>query len=399
MFENAKMTHSMPTQRHSRTEPISICAIEPSGRQYGSELALLDILVGLDKDRFVAYVILPKDGTFRERLLESKIPFLEFLRIDLQTSQNVQRVFSYSRIILHWLVCRPDVILVNQAGILRGIAACNMLLRRPLVCMVTTIEDAAHISKLPAWVFTHVRKIVCNSEYTAASVKNDISGYRGRAVSVADKKQIVYCSYLPKNLYSERPAWNPNNRCDKFRIGILGRICHSKGHDLMLNALTYLMENNFKWLQRIEVVFVGDYSHQEAESMRTLIRQSPTPVEVTGFRNNIGPELARLHLLLIPSKAEPFGRVVQEAADAGVPVIASNTGGLGEICARYKYGVRFEYPNSENLGDQIAHAMEHYDQLVVESHASRDGFLAAFEYRKITAEIEELLLSSCEPHQ
>lgn len=381
-------------QNQSRNAPIKLSAIEPSGQQYGSELALLDILVGLDKDRFVSEVILPKGGTFGDRLAESKIPFFEFLRIDLQTGRNVQRAFSYARILVHWLVSRPDVILVNQAGILRGIALANLVFGKPIVCLVTTIEDAVHISTLPAWVFRHVRKIVCNSEYTAASISNEIIDGRGRA-SVVDRRQVVYCSYLPKDLYSERPAWDPNNEHCRFVIGILGRICESKGHDVLLNALTCLRANNSRWLNKIAVVFVGDYSQQEKELMQQLIAKSPVPIEVTGFRTDIAPELARMHLLLIPSRAEPFGRVVQEAADAGLPVIVSNTGGLGEICSSYNYGILFGYPSPKELAALIEAAMARYDQLVGESRARRDGFLAAFEYKKIMAEVEQLLVRSC----
>lgn len=393
------MLRSIPKQGRSTIVPISICAIEPSGQQYGSELALLDILVGLAKDRFNSYVILPKDGTFRVRLAESKIPFFEFLRIDLQSGRNVQRAFSYARIFLHWLTNRPDVILVNQGGILRGIALCNFLFRKPIVCLVTTIEDAVHMSKLPTWVFRHVRKIVCNSEYTSARVNIKVKAGSGQGISIVDRNQVVYCSYLPKNLYSVRPAWNPNNEHQKFFVGILGRICNSKGHDLLLNALACLKKQDSKWLKRIEVAFVGDYSQQEEQSMRKLIAGAPVSVQVTGFRKDIKPELARLHLLLIPSRAEPFGRVVQEAADAGIPVIASNTGGLAEICSRYHYGALFNYPSAEDLAGHIESAMQNYDQLVDESHANRVGFLATFEYKKIMAEVEELLVRSCESHR
>lgn len=379
--------------------PITICAIEPAGQQYGSELALLDILMGLDRARFATEVILPEGCSFRKRLADSNIPFLEFLRIDLQAGRNIQRPFSYARILFHWLVDRPDVILVNQAGILRGIALCNLIIRRPIVCLVTTIEDAVHTSRLPAWVFKHVHKIVCNSEFTAARVNNENMGGSGLAVSNPDKKQVVYCSYLPKNLFSERPPWDPGDKDHKFVIGILGRICKSKGHDVLLNALGFLKESGSKWLQRLTVVFIGDYSQQERDSMQQLITRSPVAVEVTGYRTDIASELARLHLLLIPSVAEPFGRVVQEAADAGLPVIASDSGGLGEICKRYNYGTIFHYPDPVNLARLIEYAIERYDQVVTESLTNRESFLAEFSYEKIMAEIEQILMNACENRQ
>lgn len=41
--------------------------------------------------------------------------------------------------------------------------------------------------------------------------------------------------------------------------------------------------------------------------------------------------------VIIPSLYEPFGYVIVEAIQAGVPVITSNNGGLGEIVGKYKY--------------------------------------------------------------
>jgi len=265
--------------------------------------------------------------------------------------------------------------------------------------LVTTLEDAAHVSRLPAWVIRHVHKFLCNSEFTAANLNIDNLNGRSTAVSTFDIKQVVYCSYFPKTLFSVRPTWDPSNNEHKFVIGILGRICKSKGHDVLLNALAYLNEINSNWLRRIEVVFIGDYPQQERDSMRRLIAESPIDIKVTGFRTDIAPELARLHLLLIPSVAEPFGRVVQEAADAGLPVIASDSGGLGEICRRYNYGTIFHYPDAVKLAELIVHAIEHYDQVVAESLANRERFLAEFSYQKIMSEIVQILMSTSETRQ
>lgn len=376
--------------------PIKICAIEPAGQQYGSELALLDILIGLDRTRFSTEVILPKGSSFRRRLIEFNVPALEFLRIDLSTGRNVRRLISYARIILHWIVNPPDVILVNQAGILRGIALCNLLIRRPIVCCVSTLEDADHTSRLPAWVFRHVHQIVCNSEFIAARVRNDTICGRGQAVSDPDKKQVVYSGYFPKNIFSERPPWDQNNKDHRFVIGVVGRICKSKGHDLLIHALRFLNDKDSKWMKRLGVVFIGDYQQQEKDEMLQLIAQAPINIEVTGYRTNIAPELSRLHLLLIPSISEPFGRVVQEAAEAGLPVIASDNGGLGEICKKYHYGALFNYPDIACLSRLIEQTIENYNRVLAESHKNREPFLAEFTFEKYMNEIGEILLDACE---
>ena len=60
--------------------------------------------------------------------------------------------------------------------------------------------------------------------------------------------------------------------------------------------------------------------------------------------------------LVLPSRHEPFGMVILEAWSAGVPVVASLTGGIAKIITHSKNGLVFEngemmqlYKNMESL--------------------------------------------------
>jgi len=54
-------------------------------------------------------------------------------------------------------------------------------------------------------------------------------------------------------------------------------------------------------------------------------------VVFTGFRTDIPDVLNALDLFLMPSISEGLGTAVIEAAAAGLPIIASNVGGLPDI--------------------------------------------------------------------
>jgi glycosyltransferase involved in cell wall biosynthesis len=88
------------------------------------------------------------------------------------------------------------------------------------------------------------------------------------------------------------------------------------------------------------LVVVGDGS--ERESLQTLIRDD-TSVQFVGYVGDVGPYLRRAAMLLATAPAEPFGLSVVEAMAAGVPVVASCSGGhletIGSVPGAPLFGV------------------------------------------------------------
>jgi len=102
-------------------------------------------------------------------------------------------------------------------------------------------------------------------------------------------------------------------------------VAPAKGHDVLLDALATV--DDLAWrctcvgsLDR-DPVFAGD-----------VRRRAPDRVRFTGPRT--GAELDRAYadadLLVLPSRAETYGMVVTEALARGVPVIATDIGGVSE---------------------------------------------------------------------
>jgi len=96
--------------------------------------------------------------------------------------------------------------------------------------------------------------------------------------------------------------------------------------------------------------------------LKTFIEDKVLQEKVT-FIQDLTPKDQSLYdaykgadMLVLPSRHEPFGMVILEAWSAGVPVVASLTGGIGKIITHNHNGLVFEngevmslYKNMESL--------------------------------------------------
>ncbi len=73
----------------------------------------------------------------------------------------------------------------------------------------------------------------------------------------------------------------------------------------------------------------------DGRERRRLLRMVTPAITLPGFRGDVKDYYQAFDLFVCPSRREPLGRVVLEALDAGVPVIATATDGPAELLARF----------------------------------------------------------------
>lgn len=137
---------------------------------------------------------------------------------------------------------------------------------------------------------------------------------------------------LDQRTAKERLGLSPNAQV----IGCVGRLEVQKGHHFLLEALALLRERRGDCPHLVIVGMGGalDGIRQRTEALCLVDR-----VLLLGTRRDIPEILAALDIFVLPSLWEGLPLALLEAMAAGVPVIASAVGGIGDVLGNGRYGV------------------------------------------------------------
>jgi glycosyltransferase involved in cell wall biosynthesis len=109
-------------------------------------------------------------------------------------------------------------------------------------------------------------------------------------------------------------------------LGLVGALVEHKGHRMLFDVLPGLMER----VPGLQVLLAGE-GNLRAE-LEERARLAGWPVRFLGYVEDLPPVYAAMDCLVLPSlSGEGSPGAIKEAAAAGVPVVATDVGGAGEI--------------------------------------------------------------------
>lgn len=139
---------------------------------------------------------------------------------------------------------------------------------------------------------------------------------------------------------------------DSIVIGYIGRLSPHKGVVALANSF---LELSGKY-DNIHLLVVGDGS--ERSRMDKILSKVKDRVTFTGYvpHSEVPDYYATADIMTYPTSYEPLGNVIIESMAAGVPLVASKTGGIPEIFSE-KCGVMIE-PPTESEYNGLTEALE-----------------------------------------
>ncbi|MEO1928782.1 MAG: glycosyltransferase family 4 protein, partial [Gammaproteobacteria bacterium] len=118
-----------------------------------------------------------------------------------------------------------------------------------------------------------------------------------------------------------------------FIVGHIGALDDSHKGQLQIIELAQMTHETFP-----EICFLLVGSGKDMGHFKQLT-QDLNNIEFVGQKENVGDYLAAFDLFIFPSRHEGLGSILLDAMDFGLPIIASNVGGIPEIIKNEVNGI------------------------------------------------------------
>ena len=173
-----------------------------------------------------------------------------------------------------------------------------------------------------------------------------------------------------------------------FVVGTVARLAELKGHDDLLDALGDELRKRDNW----KLLWVGDGWWRDRLLKRVAEMGLASKVITTGLvPSERVPEMMKaMDVLVHPSYREGLPRTVPQALLVGVPVVAYDVDGTGEICINRVTGRLIPPKDTAALREAVASMYDHPDDRAAMASRGRELCRERFSAETMVAELEKV---------
>lgn len=281
---------------------------------------------------------------------------LSHLHRDVRVSDEVHAFFDLLRLIRH---LRPDVIHLNSSKAGLGALAGRLVgVRR----IIFTAHGWAFNEARPLWqkallrcVYWFTMMLAHHTIAVSEAVRSQVVGWPGIAARIS----VVRLGITPPAFLSRANARDAlAARCPALRnvpphthwVGTIGELHPIKGHRYVLEAFVQSP------LVRRTCVFVLLGGGELQDTLSGYIRTHGLGgcVALCGHVSDAALYVRAFDVFVLPSLSEAGAYVIHEAGAAGIPVIASEVGGIPEIVEHNVSGILLPPKDSGVIADALA---------------------------------------------
>jgi glycosyltransferase involved in cell wall biosynthesis len=310
----------------------------------GAQRYVYDLALSLDKSTFDVSVIAGGNGLLAEKLQSADIAVTSL--DSMQRDVNLKKEFlSALELFKIFRKTKPDLVHLNssKAGGLGALAA--------RLAGVKNIIFTAH-----AWAFNENRGTLSKMFISFLHWMTVILSHRTIAVSDSVKEQVIHMPFMKNKIevihlgmdtydfkekeearVSLRVKKNSNSNLNlneaepenDIWVGTISELHPVKGIPYAIDAIALIRDERPEL--NIKFYIIGEGEQRALIEKQIVKRRLESRVFLTGFIDEAKTYLKAFDIFTLSSLSEAFGYSILEAGLAGVPVIATEVGGIPEV--------------------------------------------------------------------
>jgi glycosyltransferase involved in cell wall biosynthesis len=332
----------------------------------GAEKVLLDIAVNLNRELFEVSVVLHRSRWLHEQLELHGIP------VEIIPSKRAWDLGFMRKFIEYCRKFGAQLIHSHLFGANLYASLAGMMLRIPVIATVHNEyimpgSNVRHLDLKNLIVRKLAKKIVLVAEY----MKKD---YIEKGKYPASKLKTIYNGIAiedrfaakEKHLIKEKLGFDKND----LLIGHVANFRTPKGHNYLIDAAALVI----KKCPGTKFLLVGEGTGELREHAEKQVNEYGLDDNVLflGFRKDVGNLLKCFDIFVLSSISEGLPLSVVEAMGTGLPIVATDVGGLPELVQDGRNGRLVPARNSNELADALTILLQDKDLRVDMGNASRE---------------------------
>ncbi len=311
-----------------------------TGQVSGAERLLLMILARIDRHGFEPIMVCPEQSTLARMVSELGVPVNTVSALEARFTWRVDQLARYSKSFIQIIrqlrgkvrTINPDLIHANsiRAGLVATAATLGLGTR-----VVWHLHDM--LPRHPLSTLIRIFALLSSRTRMIAVSQAVARNFKGR-FPFKERVGVVLNAIDLDNFRLDATA-RPRIRKElgvgvaSPLFGIVGQITPRKGQLELVRAFAQVLPE----IADAELLIVGaplfNRDHEYLEAMEQTADELGVRdrVHILGARTDVGAIMQSLDVLVVNSRAEPFGLVILEAMASGTPVIAAAVDGIPEI--------------------------------------------------------------------
>jgi glycosyltransferase involved in cell wall biosynthesis len=338
----------------------------------GAQRFLIEFLPQLKKSKFTNKIIVAAggQGSLLKELEKSDIKTVHLINLTHQHFSPLKDIEAFFNIYSLLDSEKPDILflLSTKAGFYGAWAKLLFNLFRPeKIKIIYRIGGWAFTEKLPSWrknIYFWLEKIVAplkdqiivvskNDEQLAIE-KNLCSANKIKVISNGLEIQTFRKELIKKTVARKKLKVNKN----KLIIGTIANFYRNKGLLVLIDAANELFKQQPNLKEKIIFVIIGEGPERKIIETKIKQYQLDNFIQLTGPIPRARKYLNIFDIFTAPSLKEGFGWAILEATAAGLPIAATNVGGIPEIIEDKKTGLLVNPANHIELTEALKKLIE-----------------------------------------